>query len=99
MEAVSPTLTAKIRTALLPLTVSKLAPGPVIVRESPVAGLMLMTVASVMVCGALNDELKTMVSEPAAAFESRTAWRKLPEPLLFVLVTVKVAADAPARAG
>src|SRR4051812_38076396 len=94
IEAISPSETKNIWTALLPLTVSRFAPGPVIIKESPVAGLMVIADARVMVFGVLNDESKTIVSEPAAAFESKTACRKLPAPLLAVLVTVNVAALA-----
>ena len=91
IDAVLPAM-LNIPTALLPLTVSKFAPGPVIVKESPVAGLMTITDASVIVCGVLKDELKTIVSEPAALFESVIACRRLPAPVLFVFITVKVAA-------
>jgi hypothetical protein len=98
IDVISPVLIVNIRTALPPLTVSRFAPGPVIVKESPVAGLMVITEASVIVCGELNVASNTIVSEPAAAFESRTACRRLPAPVLAVLVTVKVAAVAPVAA-
>ncbi len=83
IDAVSPSETKNISTALLPLTVSRFAPGPVIVTESPVAGLIVMVDASVIVFDVLNDESKTIVSEPGAVFESETAWRRLPAPVLF----------------
>ena len=73
IDAVSPAEMKNICTALLPLTVSRFAPGPVMVKESPVAGLMLIPDASVIVFAVLNDESKTIVSEPAAVFESDTA--------------------------
>lgn len=96
IAAMSPELTVKILTALLPLTVSRPAPGPVIVSVSPVAGLIVMTLAKVIVCGvAKTIGSNPIVSEPPAVFESRTACRRLPVPLSFVLVTVKVAAEAP----
>ncbi len=94
IDAVSPVETKNICTALLPLTVSRFAPAPVIVKESPVAGSIVMVLAKVIVRAVLKDESKTIVSEPAAAFESKTACRRLPAPLLFVFVTVKVAAAA-----
>ena len=91
-DAVSPDSITNSVKVLLPLTVSRFAPGPIIVKESPAAGLMLTVEASVIVRGVLNDESKTIVSEPAAAFESKIACRKLPAPLLLVFDTVKVAA-------
>ena len=93
IDTVSPGLMAKTRTALFPLTVNKLAPGPVIVSVSPVAGLMVRTVpAKTIVCGVLNTiGSNVIVSEPAAVFESKIACRKLPAPLSFVLVTGKFA--------
>jgi hypothetical protein len=94
IAAVSPVEMKNICTALLPLTVSRFAPVPVIVKESPVAGSIVMVLAKVIVRGVLKDASKTIVSEPAAAFESKTACRRLPAPLLFVFVTVKVAAAA-----
>jgi len=94
IDTVSPELMANMRTRLFPLIVSKLAPGPVIVKESPVAGLIVTTLARVIVRGVLKNASNTIVSEPAALFESITAWRKLPAPLSFVFVTVKVAAVA-----
>jgi hypothetical protein len=59
---------------------------------------MVMTDVNVIVCGELNDASKTIVSEPAAEFESVTACRRLPAPMLLVFVTVKVAAAACAAA-
>jgi hypothetical protein len=54
-----------------------------------------MTDASVMVRGVLKTAASnTIVSAPAAANVSKTAWRKLPAPVSFVLVTVNVAAAA-----
>ncbi len=90
--AVSPVETKNICTALLPLTVSRFVPVPEIAKESPVAGLIVMGLARVIVLAVPNDESNKIVSEPAAAFESKTACRKLPGPVSFVLVTVKVAA-------
>jgi hypothetical protein len=55
---------------------------------------MVMVEARVIVLALLNDESNTIVSEPAAVFESSTAWRRLPAPASFVLVTVNVAAAA-----
>ncbi len=78
----------------MPLTVSRFCPGPVIVKESPVAGSIVITEANVIVCGELKDESNTIVSDPAVVFELKTAARKLPGPLSLVLVTVKVAAAA-----
>ena len=73
IDAVSPAETKNICTASLPLMVNRFAPGPVIVKESPVAGLIVIVAARVIVLDALNEESKTIVSEPAAVFESRTA--------------------------
>jgi hypothetical protein len=70
----------------LPLTVNKVAPGPVIVR------LVLTTISpevSVMVVS-LRDGSKTMVSPLAA---SNTACRSDPVPLSLVIETVHVAAS------
>ena len=80
----------------MPLTVKRFAPGPVIVKVSDVLAFMLisMVVKSVIVRGVLNDASNTIVSALAAAFASKTACRKLPAPLSFVFVTVKVAAEA-----
>lgn len=94
IDTVSPVAIVNITTAELPLMVNRFAPGPAIVRVS-FTPLILITDAKVIVCGVLKTPAsKTIVSAPAAAFASKTAWRKLPAPVLLVLVTVKVAAVA-----
>ena len=77
----------KIRDALLPLTASDAAPGPVIVTES------LITI-SPEVSVIVPPTVKLMVSAPAAPFALATAARRLPAPLSAVVLTVNVAAFA-----
>src|SRR5450759_2082893 len=48
----------------------------------------------VMVCTPAPGMLNAIVSRPGAALASSNAWRKLPAPKSFVLMTVNVAASA-----
>src|SRR5215475_14338831 len=69
-------------------TVSTFAPGPLIVTSSARLGRALKSKIA-----PVTPESKLMVSAtPAFALASRMAWRKVPEPLSFVFVTVNVAA-------
>ena len=68
-----------------------------IVIVEPAAATLIWE-ASVMVCP-LSAAAKVMVSEPALALASRTAWRSEPAPESAAVVTVKAAAAAePAKA-
>src|SRR6266850_3272013 len=77
-------------------TVTRFAPGPLITTSVVKSG---NAVASEIVQtpnshpGPLVGMLKTIVSEPAMAFASVMAWRKLPAPVLLVFVTTKLCAS------
>ncbi|HEX4610736.1 MAG TPA: hypothetical protein VH092_21280 [Urbifossiella sp.] len=84
------------RKALFPLTVSCVAPGPVMVRSPVMAGSAALV--AVMVWPARLGS-KVMLSAPAAAFASVMAWRSDPAPVSLVVVTVNVAGTSrPSRA-
>src|SRR5262245_60859200 len=73
-------------------------PGCVV--ASSVVGCMTVGRPDVgaIVCTPEPGMAKTMVSGPAFALASRIAWRSEPAPESFVVVTVNVAAGAPAAA-
>jgi serine/threonine-protein kinase len=81
MDTVSPELTENARMALLPLIVSKFAPGPMIVKGMLSAALMVIPLAKVMVCGVLvttsqlkgdldNIILKSLSKEPERRYQT-----------------------------
>src|SRR5262249_50704083 len=77
--------------ALLPLTVSRAAPGPWMVVCEPSVRERTPPV-SVIVLGALKkDGWKVMTSAPVVVLAWDTAARSEPAPLSFALVTVKTA--------
>ena len=65
------------------------APGPLMVRAS-----VTVRPPPVRSMSPVTSELKTIVSAPAAALASFTAWRRLPAPASAWFVTWKVAASA-----
>ena len=83
--------TVNTRTVLLPLIVRRFVPGPVMVVLSAIAGSAETSVI-------VPATVKEIESSPPAAFASRIAWRKEPEPESSVLVTVRIAAGVVAAA-
>jgi hypothetical protein len=65
----------KILLVLLPLTVSRLAPGPCI-SIVPLFAKRISVPLSVIVCGDANNELKIIMSFSAVALAASTASRK-----------------------
>ena len=92
-SAAEPPSTWNTALAMLPLTVSMFAPGPVIV----VAAVSVNSSAppvKVIVCGVSNRLEKTIESSPPSAFAWATAARNEPAPLSSVLVTVNCESSA-----
>src|SRR5262249_22077892 len=84
MAADAPELMLNTRLALLPLTESRLAPGPLIVVVTASVRVSWPLVR-VMVCVEVNRLEKTTVSAPALALALRMAWRSEPAPLSLVV--------------
>ena len=89
IETFMPALILKIRLALPPETEITLAPGPLIVTLSEMTS---SPVVNVIV--PVNPAWKLIVSAAGLlALALRMAWRKLPAPASFRLVTINVTAE------
>src|SRR5262245_65970845 len=89
MVTVAPPLMLKIRLCWLPLTASRSAPGPSMVRAS-----VMLNWPLVRGIVPFSPSAKAVVSAPGWALASRTAWRNEPSPLSARFRTVKVLGKA-----